>query len=303
MIDIFIPSYHRPQKIKTANYFIKNGWPPNKVHVIIDNEADDREEYKAVANKKGFHLHVFNIEDARQKYDFIHRPSVSRRAAGMSRNMFYEYAGKKGIDFYCVIDDDTNNYQIRPFQRYIRKANYADINYFFESIKEIMIKHKIGLFGISQTGDAFEKINKKLLRSKVMNTTFYYTPYIYWGERGVQNDDTSQFATVLNEGYFTGSLASGIYLNQTQSATQEGGLTDLYRENKLLNKALVPPIQFPSAICANRQKRNGGRLHHKIQYRYLMPKLMKGKRNNIAWDTYPEDVPFSNLFPRENHVQ
>ena len=45
MIDIFIPSYHRSDNIKTAKYFIKKGYDPNNIHVFIDDEADDAEDY------------------------------------------------------------------------------------------------------------------------------------------------------------------------------------------------------------------------------------------------------------------
>lgn len=80
-----------------------------------------------------------------------------------------------------------------------------------------------------------------------------------------------------------------------EPATSKGGLTDLYNECKLYNKAMVTPIQFPSAIYAERQVMNGNRLHHRIMYRYLAPKLLKSKdRSNIAWDTYEEDYPFTN---------
>ena len=127
-----------------------------------------------------------------------------------------------------------------------------------------------------------------------MNTTFYDTRFIYRGERGIQDDDTSQFVGVMNEGFFTGSMATGLVLNQTPSATAKGGLTELYNEVKLLNKSLIIPIQFPSSSHAERQIRNGGRLHHKIRYRYLMPCIIKGERSNIAWDAYPEDAPFTN---------
>ena len=128
-----------------------------------------------------------------------------------------------------------------------------------------------------------------------MNTTFILTRYMYRGERGVQDDDTSQFAGIMNEGLFTGSYGDGLILLQTQSATAKGGLTDLYNECKLLNKSLVTPIQYPSAIHAEKQKKNGARLHHHIKSKYLFPMILKGtKRDNIAWDTYPEDYPFTN---------
>tara|TARA_R100001594_G_C3996696_1_gene253677 strand:- start:328 stop:1059 length:732 start_codon:yes stop_codon:yes gene_type:complete len=240
------------------------------------------------------------MEESRKRYDYIHRASKSRRSAGQARNMFYEFAKKLNIEFYLVIDDDTNHYQVRPFGVYVRTANIDDILSVFEGVKEFMQRQKIGVFGLSQTGDMFERYTIKKYRKKVMNTTFYNVKYIYRGERGIQDNDTSQFVGIMNEGYFTGSLSSGLVLNQMASATQKGGLTDLYNECKLLNKSLIIPIQFPSLCCAERQKKNGGRLHHRISYKYLFPMLIKGKRNNIAWDTYPEDVPFTNEPIRKN---
>lgn len=296
MIDILIPSYHRHGNLKTVNYFLKIGWDPKKIHVLIDSEADDRDEYRAVAESQGFNLHVFDMEEARERYDYVHRPSVSRRSAGQARNMFQGYAKAKGIDFYMVQDDDTNGFEMKRFGMYRRIANRAEIEFVFDEIEKLMRKRRIGMLGLSQTGDFIGGYQNKLFRMKVMNATFYLMPYVYRGERGVQDDDTSLFCGVYNEGLFTGSLADGLVLKQTESATAPGGLTDLYNENKLLNKSLITPIQFPSAIYAEKQVLNGGRLHHHIQGRYLIPKILKmqGGRDNIAWDTYPEDYPFTN---------
>ncbi len=295
MIDIFIPSYHRADNLKTVNYFAKIGWNPQKIHVFIDSEADDFLEYEEMSNKIGFNLHVFPMDEARERFDYVHRPSKARRSAGQARNMFYDIAKEIGIDFFMMQDDDTVGYEIKRFGKYAGMASVDDVFNVFEGVKDFMQRRKIGLFGISQTGDFIGGTNKKLLRNKVMNTTFVDTKYIYRGERGVQDDDTSQFIGVMNEGLFTGSLGDGLSLKQTQSATASGGLTDLYNECKLLNKSLVCPIQFPSAIYAEKQKKNGGRMHHHIKSKHLYPKIIKGtKRNNISWDTYPEDTPFSN---------
>jgi hypothetical protein len=294
MIDIFIPSYHRSDNLKTVKYFLKLGYDSKKIHVFIDNETDDIEEYKEETEKLNCNLHIFDMETARSRFNYVHRPSISRRSAGQARNMFYEFAKKLNIDFYMATDDDTSTYTIRPFSVYQRPANIDDINYVFKSIKKFMQKRNIGTFGLSQGGDLFPKVWRKILRLKVMNTTFYDTRFIYRGERGVQDNDTSQFVGIMNEGYFTGSLATGLILVPTQSATAKGGLTDLYHECKLLNKSLIIPIQFPSCSRAEKQVMNGGRLHHRINYRYLMPRIIKGKRSNIAWNTYKEDVPFTN---------
>lgn len=269
MIDVFIPSYHRADNLKTVRYMEKIDYDMQHVYVFVDDEADDRERYKAVAKQYGFHLVVFDMTEARKRFDYVHRASVSRRSAGQARNMFQDYAKKKGIEQYVVMDDDTKEFQFRVKGIHVHKASGETVKKTFDMVAAMM-------------------------RRKVMNVTFYDTRFIYRGERGVQDDDTSQFAGVLNEGLFTGSLADGITLQQTISATAKGGLTDLYNECKLYNKAMVTPIQYPSAIRAERQVMNGNRIHHRINYKYLAPRLMKGERNNIAWDTYPEDCPFTN---------
>lgn len=139
---------------------------------------------------------------------------------------------------------------------------------------------------------------------KAMNSTCYLLPYIDRAERGYGDEDTSMYTTMMNQGLFTGSYGTGLMLIQTASAKQKGGLTDMYQECKLLSKAVLCPIQYPSAIHAERQESNGGRIHHKINYRYLMPKLIKGDGSidNVAWDTYPEDVPFTNEPKRKKPI-
>jgi len=295
-IDIFIPSYHRSDNQKTVKYFLKIGWPKEKIHVFVDDEADDIPDYELACSEFGVNLHVFSQKEARERYNYVHRPSTSRRSAGQARNQFYDIAKKLGISFYMVQDDDTQNYEVKKFGKYKGKATASDVRNVFNAVRDFMEKRQIGCFGISQTGDFIGGSNKKILRNKVMNTTFIDTRFMYRGERSVQDNDTSQFVGIMNEGLFTGSVGDGLVLQQTTSATAKGGLTDLYNECKLLNKSLVIPIQFPSCCHASKQEKNGGRLHHHIKNKNLAPRLIKGnpQNDNIAWNKYPEDKPFTN---------
>ena len=101
-IDIFIPSYHRPDNIKTVNYFLRIGWPADKLHVFIDDATDDIDKYRETAEHDGFQLHVFDMKEARRRYDYVHRVSESRRSAGQARNMFQDFARENGITFYMA---------------------------------------------------------------------------------------------------------------------------------------------------------------------------------------------------------
>ena len=294
MCHIFIPSYHRPKNLRTVKYFRKIGWDMRYITVFVDNETDDISEYEETASEYGFSLHVFDMEEARRKYDYVHRASQSRRSAGQARNMFQDYATEKDIDFYVVIDDDT-----QMFTSYMQRHKLKDrdiIRRTFLAVEDLMRKRKIGVMGLPQQGDFLGGYKQALFIRKVMNTTFYLLPYVYRGERGVQDDDTSLFTGIINEGLFTGTIQHSLVLQQMQSAMQKGGLTDLYNECKLLNKALVTVMQFPSAIFAEKQERNGNRVHHRIRYKHLGPVIIKGtkEQDNIAWDKWPEDYPFTN---------
>ncbi len=294
MCHIFIPSYHRPKNLRTVKYFRKIGWDMRYITVFIDDETDDISEYEETASEYGFNLHVFDMEEARRKYDYVHRASQSRRSAGQARNMFQDYATEKDIDFYVVIDDDTRSFTTFMQRRVLKDRD--TVRRSFIAVEDLMRKRKIGVMGFPQHGDFVGGYQQGLFIRKVMNTTFYLLPYVYRGERGVQDDDTSLFTGIINEGLFTGTILHSIVLQQMQSAMQKGGLTDLYNECKLLNKALVTVIQFPSAIFAEKQERNGNRVHHRIRYKHLGPVIIKGtkEQDNIAWDKWPEDYPFTN---------
>lgn len=297
-VDVFIPSYHRSDNLKSLRYLCGIGWEPKNIHILIDNEAGDEKDYRETCERYGCCLEVLDIAEQRRRFDYVHREPQSRRAAGMMRNAFCEYAERKGIDFYLVMDDDTSGFEVKlngKYQRYEVKKPLID--YVLGEVRDMMMKKGLGAFALPQTGDFIGGESKRYYMPKMMNCVCYLTGYIRRGERGVQDNDTSMFCGVLNEGLMCGSFADGLTLKQTVSGTNSGGLTDLYHEQKLLNKSLVVPIQFPGAVYAERQEMNGGRLHHHIEYRYLMPRILKGEpeRENLDWKKWDEDWPFTNV--------
>ena len=100
MIDIFIPSYHRPSNVKTAKYFIKNGYNPNKIHVVLDDAADDIEEYKTEMDKLKCKIHIFNMQSSIDNYDYVHKAYEHRRSTGQCINMIYDIAKSLNLNFF-----------------------------------------------------------------------------------------------------------------------------------------------------------------------------------------------------------
>lgn len=296
-IHIFIPSYHRFDNLKSVKYLAEIGWDMSRVVVFVDDEAGDSEKYEEVAKTFGFKLEILSASENRRRFDFVHREPKSRRCAGMWRNAFCEYAEREGVREYLVMDDDTQGFEIKLQGKYQSCEVKKELLCFvIEEILGMMRTRGIGAFALPQTGDFIGGESHRLWIPKMMNCIIYQTGYIKRGERGVQDNDTSMFCGLWNEGYFCGSFGDGVVLKQALSGVSNGGLTALYHEQKLLNKALVVPIQFPSGVFGEKQPMNGGRLHHHIEYRYFAPKILKGTpdRDNINWRRWEEDRVFTN---------
>ena len=45
-VDVFIPSYHRSDNLKSLRYLCGIGWEPKNIHILIDNEAGDEKDYR-----------------------------------------------------------------------------------------------------------------------------------------------------------------------------------------------------------------------------------------------------------------
>lgn len=124
--------------------------------------------------------------------------------------MMQDYAKEHGIDFYLVMDDDTTGYERKKIGHRCHNGVATREDFFrqIELTEIFMRKRRIGVWAWLQSGDFIGGENNRLYRPKVMNTTFYLLPYIYRGERGVQDNDTSQFVGILNRGLFTGSYGA-----------------------------------------------------------------------------------------------
>lgn len=212
MIDIYVPSYHRPNNF-TLRYLQKIGYDMKKVTIFVDDGADDMDAYKVSCRMAGCNLAVFSLEEARKRYDYVHRANVLRRTAGQARNMFFDYAKEKGVDFFCVMDDDTTGFERKGVGRKAARGQATSDDIFRQmgETEQMMKRRKIGCFGWSQSGDFIGGENTYILRPKVMNMTFYLLPYVDRGERGVLDTDTSAFVGMMNEGFFVGSYGGGVY--------------------------------------------------------------------------------------------
>lgn len=296
-LHIFIPSYHRSDNLKSVRYLAEIGWEMSRVVVFIDNEAGDGADYEEQARTYGFSLEVLDFQEQIKRYDYVHRAPKSLRSVGQWQNAFCEYAEKNRIGFYCYMDDDTSGFEIKLQGRYQKvEVRKGLLSYVFGEVVSMMEERGLGAFALPQTGDFIGGETKRLWMPKMMNCIIYQTGFVRRGMRGCLDVDTSQFTGIWNEGLFCGSLADGVTLKQTPSGVSGGGLTALYHEQRLVVKSLVVPIQFPSAVYAERQEKNGGRLHHHIDYRFLAPKILKGgqDKDNLNWRKWEEDRIFTN---------
>ena len=310
---VFIASYHRPDEIRSVKTFKELGYPASLLNVMIDDEAGDEEAYREACRQEGVALRVFSQKEAREEYDFVTRPLRERRSGGIARNQAWKLAASLGAKQFVVVDDDTRHFEYRPFGLWACKLKGEEGRRRFlsmvHSLAAFQRSHRLGVVGIAQTGETFASLGDRgpdrlLARRKVMNFCMYLTDFVHGGEVGQMDCDTLQYLHTGGAGLLTLSLRSGIVLQQVPSPQKKGGEAATYRHGGMVTKVANDVICYPSAVVGEVQPMNGNKLHHKISNRYAYPCLLRrpaGEGNNIAWDTYQEDMPFTSLPQRRWH--
>lgn len=292
----FIPSWKRSDRLHTIHTLQKLGVPSHCIHVVIDDEDPAGvESYRKTCAKKGLVLDVFDFEKEKSSYKFIF---PGKRTAAIARNCIWKMAEKHGLDHYFVMDDDVLLVSVYAASGRLYKFYDAKIfNTVLDMMYEFMKRRHIGIFGFSQSGDFFSYIEyvRKLYRKKTMNFLCYLTKYSRGTEFGNLDTDALQFCNLCNLGLFSGSIGCGLVISMHASAKKKGGLTKIYKKQSLLYKSLSIPIVYPSASKGSYIEQIG-RLHHKNNYRYLQPCVIRNTEDpdavdNIAWDTWAEDFP------------
>lgn len=278
---VFILTHGRPENILTYKTLRSQGYT-GRIVLLVDDE--DKEKNKYLKNF-GDEVFVFSKQEAIDLTDsgdnFNKRGSVV-----YARNYSFVVAKKIGIKYFIQFDDDysafrftfdndknyiTKQIRINNFDRVIE----AMLDFYIESGATTIAMSQGGDFIGGEGSNVAKLYQKGKLPRKAMNSFFCNSekPFKFFG---IFNDDVNSYLLngVKGNLFFT---YPRIRLEQSGTQQNDGALTQLYLDCGTYVKSFYSVMMCPSCVTIGMMGVKHKRLHHKIHWKYAVPKLISEK--------------------------
>lgn len=278
---VFILTHGRADNVKTYRSLRNCGYT-GQIYLLVDNEDKHQSDYKS---RYGDEVIIFDKSKAAEITDagdnFKKRNSVL-----YARNWNFVIAKELGLEYFWQLDDDYSafGWSIDNHGNYQSSdAATKKLDDILLSIMEFMDDAPIDCVAMAQGGDFIgggegkniDKARNNQFLRKVMNSFLFKTdkPTKFVGR---MNDDVNTYVTGGNRGklYLT---VLRLRLWQAETQSQEGGLTDMYLEAGTYVKSFYTVMYAPSCTEITEMGTSHKRLHHRIKWRYAVPKIVDEK--------------------------
>ena len=274
----FILTHGRPDKMHTFRTLRSHGYS-GKVFIVIDDEDEDGEEYKRIY---GDDVLVFSKDEVGQYTDQFDNFS-DRRTILWARNACWDLAKRMGYRYFIQLDDDYYEFKHRRIgigHRLSTSTNeeyhgwkISNLDIVFDALVRLVETTPIKTVALSQGGDHMGGEPHKLrYRRKAMNSFVCDTqkPFLF---RGRINDDVNTYVSLGRTGdlFFTDMQ---VQLEQLQTQTNPGGMTELYLDSGTYVKSFYTVMAAPSCTTIGLMGHFNKRLHHNINWRKAVPLII-----------------------------
>lgn len=272
---MFILSHGRPDKIYTLNSLKKAGYTGD-YYIVIDNEDKTSEEYYKNFGDK---VLIFNKKEIAETFDTADNFD-NRKTIVYARNACFKLAEELGYTHFMELDDDYTSFSYRfDLEGEFRHNNVRDLDLIIDKMIRFYEKANITCLAFAQGGDYIGGAkglgSKVRTRRKAMNTLLCSTkrPFTFLGRI---NEDVN---TYVREGQ-VGKLfltINNISINQKQTQSNSGGMTDVYLESGTYLKSFYTIMFSPSSVVLTKMGNINKRIHHKVKWRYAVPQIIDEK--------------------------
>ena len=275
---VFILSYGRANNVKTIKLLEKQKYT-GEYYILCSLDDNTLNQYK---NKYGKKILTFDkkISDTDRCYN------QGYKAVVFARNEVYKIAEKLGYEYFIVLDDDytyiTNRFYFENNKIENTKNGYLNLDILFSSLHKFYVNANLDVLSISQTGDLIGYNFKYMLAGlsrKSMNLFFLSTSRKVTF-KGLTNEDTTMYVIEGMRGKKIFSITN-IVLNQEMTQQNQGGLTDIYKEQGTYVKTFYTIMNAPSCVRIKKLGENHFRYHHLIIWNKCLPKIINKKTPQI----------------------
>ena len=277
---VFILSHGRANNVITVETLRRCGYT-GKIYIIIDDEDDQEEEYRSIY---GDSVIQFSKKEMDGSFD-IGDNFDDRRVVIYARNKCHDIASDLQLDYFLVLDDDYDDFSFRYDDNgSLRRIRCRSLDKLFASILDFLEVSGAVTVAFAQGGDYIggvgSRVWKEKLTRKAMNTFFCKTdrPFQFYGRI---NEDTTCYVVLGQRGklFFT---IGDVMVNQLQTQSNAGGLTDIYLDKGTYYKSFCSVMFAPSCVKVSSMGNKYKRIHHRVQWKYCTPMILNEKWKKVS---------------------
>lgn len=262
---VFILTHGRPENVKTYSTLRKCGYT-GKIYLIVDNEDKHIKKYQ-----DNFGEEFVKIFDKKAMADSIDEGNNfdNRKVIIHARNAAFKIAKEIGIKYFVQMDDDYYYFGYR----YDTGAKIIkNLDKVFEIVLDFYKSVNIKSIAFSQGGDHIGGFSGIKLKRKCMNSFFCSTDREFQFVGSI-NEDVNTYTTLGSRGevFFT---FTNIQLDQKDTQSNNGGMTDEYALTGTYVKSFHSVIMQPSSVKASMMNSNNKRIHHSIAWKNTTPMIV-----------------------------
>lgn len=263
----------RPDRVYTYDTLRRLGYT-GPIRLLIDDLDRTGPKY---LEEYPDEVEVFDKADISRRFD----PGDNfqdMRSIFYARNASFEVARKLGYRYFIQLDDDYRHFQFRFDDRFDYRPKVArNLDEVFSALLAFYIRSGAASLAIAQGGDFIggplgtQAQRVRLLR-KCMNSFICSVdrPFRFVGRL---NEDVNTYTRMASSGLLM-LTTNQISLEQTQTQSNAGGMTETYLEAGTYVKSFYSVMYLPSAVRIGLLRDRSERIHHKIAWRYAVPKIL-----------------------------
>lgn len=269
---VFILTHGRPDTIYTLDT-LKRGNYTGKWYLVIDNEDKQAERYYEKYGKE--RVIMFDKLAISKTFDTADL-SQERRAIVYARNACFQIAKDLNLKYFVEFDDDYTSIGIRyPKDGKLSQLSCENLDEIFELMVDFLLETDALTVCMSQGGDHMGGLTgrwKKSILRKAMNSFFCRTdrPFQFLGR---VNEDVNTYTLLGSQGQLMMTITD-LMLNQMQTQSNAGGMTDVYLDGGTYLKSFYTVLYMPSAVTVQPMGTAHKRLHHKVDWKHCVPLIL-----------------------------
>lgn len=275
---VFILTHGRPDNVITYNTLRKHGYSGD-IYLIVDDEDKKIEEYK---EKFKDEVVVFSKKDYAGKFDIMDN-FEGNKVIVYARNACYDIARDLKLDYFFEYEDDYNTFLYRyPKNDKLESSPVQNLDIIFDELINTLEATGSTTIAFAQGGDFIggaASFSNNSYKRKAMNSFVFKVnqdpkdDVLFIGR---MNDDVNTYLTQGAVGKLFFQITD-VMLNQKATQSNSGGNTEAYKKFGTYVKSFYSVICSPSCCKIGVLGVANERVHHKISWKYAVPKILDEK--------------------------